>query len=167
MQTADYHLGKGVIELTMQRLLPGQFDTPAARVMLLAIGAQESAFRHRTQIGGPARGYWQFEQGGGVHGVLGHHATRLQARSCCLLRTVAAVDSDVYAALASDDLLACAFARLLLWSDPAPLPEPGDAVSAWAYYVRTWRPGKPREADWKHNYRGALGAVLNQAEVVA
>ena len=50
-------------------LLPPAMDTPDARVLLLAIGLQESKFSHRLQIGGPARGYWQFEQGGGVRGV--------------------------------------------------------------------------------------------------
>ncbi|OMG90710.1 hypothetical protein [Achromobacter xylosoxidans] len=36
-------------------LLPAAMDTPAARVMLLAIGLQESRFVRRRQIGGPAR----------------------------------------------------------------------------------------------------------------
>ena len=42
------------------KLLPGM-DSAKARVMLLAIGLQESRFEHRRQIGGPARGFWQFE----------------------------------------------------------------------------------------------------------
>ncbi|MCV6902125.1 MAG: hypothetical protein NTT76_05400, partial [Achromobacter xylosoxidans] len=54
-------------------LLPAGMDTQAAHVMLLAIGLQESRFTHRQQIGGPARGFWQFEKGtrasrGGVWG---------------------------------------------------------------------------------------------------
>ena len=54
-------------------LLPAAMNTPQARCMLLAIGLQESRFVHRRQIGGPARGFWQFERGtrtsrGGVWG---------------------------------------------------------------------------------------------------
>ncbi|MFD2404962.1 hypothetical protein [Azorhizophilus paspali] len=33
-----------------------------AETMLLAIGLQEFAFRHRHQIGGPAHSYWMFER---------------------------------------------------------------------------------------------------------
>lgn len=54
-------------------LLPAKMDTPKARVMMLAIGMQESRFEHRKQIGGPARGFFQFEEAGGVRGVLKLH----------------------------------------------------------------------------------------------
>ena len=37
-------------------------QSPEAEVLLLAIATQESALRHRTQVGGPARGHWQFER---------------------------------------------------------------------------------------------------------
>jgi len=37
-----------------------------ARLMLMAIAGQESAWEHRRQIGGPARSFWQFEGGGDV-----------------------------------------------------------------------------------------------------
>ena len=42
-------------------LLPARMDTRAARALLVAIGLQESRFEHRRQIGGPARGFFQFE----------------------------------------------------------------------------------------------------------
>ena len=57
--------------------------------MLLAIGLQESRLTHRRQIGGPARGLWQFERGGGVAGVLRHAASRDHALSVCDARRVA------------------------------------------------------------------------------
>ena len=38
-------------------LLPPNMDSREARVMLLAIGMQESRFKHRKQIGGPAKGF--------------------------------------------------------------------------------------------------------------
>src|SRR6185312_9712128 len=114
-----------VIVPTFQHLLPGKFDTPEARVQLLANGLQESGFRTRQQQGGPAHGLWQCEQGGGVRGVLNNVASRAYARGACSVRMVAPVESDVYWALLTDDLLACAIARLILWCNPEPLPAVG------------------------------------------
>jgi hypothetical protein len=140
-------------------LLPAAMNTPQARVMLLAIGLQESRFIHRRQIGGPARGFWQFEQGGGVRGVLAHPSSRDYAISVCDEREVAATARDVYNMLEHDDVLAAAFARLLLWTDPARLPRIGDADAALALYLRTWRPGKPHPASWPGLYAQAVAAV--------
>lgn len=133
-------------------LLPPAMDSREARVIVLAIGFQESDFEARRQHGdGPARGFWQFERGGGVRGVLEHPATRAAAAS--LLDTLNYSSEDVYAALEHNDLLACAFARLLLWTHPAPMPADGPA--AWAYYLATWRPGKPRPDEWAANFHDA------------
>lgn len=151
--------GAGIVEKTMQHLLPAKFDGRQARVLLLGIGLQESGFLTRRQDGGPARSYWQFEQGGGIRGVLTHPASSIWAKAVCLHRAVAPTESDVYAAFLVDDLLACAFARLLLWTDAAPLPALGDAENAWKYYLRNWRPGKPRPDDWAANYAAALDAA--------
>lgn len=140
-------------------LLPSAMDTPQARVMLLAIGLQESRFVHRRQIGGPARGFWQFEKGGGVRGVLTHASTREQAQLVSKARGVPATADAVYDALDKDDVLAAAFARLLLWSDPKALPALGDADAAWALYLRTWRPGKPHPQTWPDLYRQAVAEV--------
>ncbi|XFB08402.1 hypothetical protein AAGT13_00040, partial [Azotobacter salinestris] len=92
----------------------------------LTIGLQESGLIHRRQIGGPARGWWQFEQGGGVAGVLRHPASAGYARGVCTARKVSPEPGIVWAELEHDDTLAAAFARLLLWTDPAPLPEVGE-----------------------------------------
>lgn len=140
-------------------LLPAKMDTPAARVMLLAIGLQESRFIHRRQINGPARGFWQFERGGGVVGVLTHSASAALARQVCEARGAAPSSPAVYAQLESDDVLAAAFARLLLWSDPRALPAVGATDAAWALYLRTWRPGKPHPQTWPDLYRQAVAAV--------
>lgn len=140
-------------------LLPSRMDSERARVMLLAIGLQESRFEHRRQIGGPARGFWQFERAGGVQGVLRHPATRDLARAVCVERGVAADATAVYQRLEHDDLLACAFARLLLWTDPQSLPAPGYASASWQYYLRTWRPGKPHRQTWDALYAQAVDAV--------
>jgi len=138
-------------------LLSPRMDSPEARVLLRAIGFQESGFKSRRQYGnGPARGYWQFEAGGGVIGVLSHHSTATRARIVCSLRGVMPIVPDVHAALEFDDVLAAAFARLLLWTDRAPLPALGDQAGAWEYYLRTWRPGKPHADRWADNYARAI-----------
>lgn len=148
-----------VVRPTYAEVLPSKFNSREANVLLLTIGLQESRFEHRLQIGGPARGFWQFERGGGVAGVLSHEETRDYAKAVCAIRTVATFTANVYAALADDDLLACSFARLLLWSDPHPLPELGHAGAAWEYYLRNWRPGKPHERTWGDFYSQALKAL--------
>lgn len=140
-------------------LLPAKMDSKQARVMMIAIGLQESRFEHRRQIGGPARGFWQFEKSGGVRGVLRHPATKLHALAVCNAVDIHAREDDVYQGLEHDDVLAAAFARLLLFSDPKPLPEFGDAEDAWVYYLRTWRPGKPYRHTWDALYAKALEMV--------
>lgn len=145
-------------------LLPAKMGSAAARVMLLAIGMQESRFVHRRQIGGPARGFWQFEKGtrasrGGVWGVSLHAASKDHLAALCKARSVAFDPDAIYAALEYDDVLAAGVARLLLWTDPKALPAIGDADAAWALYLRTWRPGKPHPETWPAMYPQALAAV--------
>ena len=132
----------------------------AAEALMLAIGLQESRFKARDQIVqgkaagqvGPATGYWQFERGGGVAGVMSHHLTADIARK-------AASDAGVpferdaiwrHFATPAGDELAATFARLLLFTDPRSLPPATVAGEdeAWSYYVRNWRPGKPHRASW-------------------
>ncbi|CAB3952649.1 hypothetical protein [Achromobacter piechaudii] len=149
-------------------LLPAKMDTPAARVMLLAIGLQESRFQHRRQLVGnpprpigPAKSFWQAEQGGGmVHGVRLHAATRAAAAALYQARGVPARDAAIWDAIENDDVLAAGLARLLLWSDPKTLPAIGDADGAWALYLRTWRPGKPHPDTWPDLYRQAVAGVV-------
>jgi hypothetical protein len=135
-----------------------------AEVMLLAIAGQESALQHRFQVHGPARGFWQFERGGGLKGVLMHKATaRIMDATLKELGIWGhgGIDSDgdAWDALPYSELLQVTAARCLLWTDPQPLPEVGDEQLAWAYYLRCWRPGKPRCDDWTTHYRAALQAV--------
>lgn len=128
-------------------LLPSRMSDARAEAMLLAIGLQESLLIHRRQIGGPARGLWQFERGtaasrGGVWGVFLHPASGSLLKQVAKARGIDLPSpSNLYPALEHDDVLAAAAARLLLWTDPGPLPELGDADAAWALYLRTWRPG--------------------------
>ena len=139
-------------------ILGEHFDTPAARAMLWAIGRQESRFEHRRQIGGPARGFWQFEKGGGVKGVLAHKASKAHAIALCKERGVDATTTAVYPALEKDDILAAGFARLLLFTDPRPLPAPvmASVDDAWVYYKNNWRPGKPHPQTWRGFWKEAV-----------
>ena len=146
------------------RLLPPAMDSKEARLLMYAIGLQESRFTHRAQVidgggKGPARGYWQFERGGGVTGVLRHPASRFWANSVCNARNIPAQPLNVWLALETDDVLAAAFARLLLFTDPARLPAVGEQSESWTYYLRNWRPGKPHPRTWPECYGAALKAV--------
>lgn len=132
-----------------------------ARVMLLAIAGQESGLRYRAQVGGPARGLWQFERGGGVRGVLNHPATAKVAARACAELLVPATEMSVHPALEHNDDLACVFARLLLLSDAAALPGVDQPDAGWAYYLRNWRPGKPHPQTWAEKWRDALEAVAS------
>ena len=140
------------------RLLPAEMASPQAEVQLLAIMLQESRLKHRRQIRGPARGLPQFETGG-VRGVMNHPASRARARMVCVSRDVVFEASEIHARMEHDDVLAAAFARLLLWTDPQPLPKLGDAQGAWDLYIRTWRPGKPHRHTWDKLYHDAHRAV--------
>ncbi|MNX11332.1 hypothetical protein D3C86_410920 [compost metagenome] len=145
-------------------LLPVQMDTVPARVMLLSIGLQESRFLHRRQIGGPARGLWQFEKGtrasrGGCWGVFLHESSRKPLETVCKSRSVRFDPDAIYGALEYDDVLAAGVARLLLWTDPKALPEVGKVDSAWALYLRTWRPGKPHPQTWPALYGRAVAEM--------
>ena len=147
-------------------LLPSKMDSNKARVMLVAIGLQESRFLHRRQLvgnppkpTGPATGFWQFERGGGVAGVLRHKSTSIIARDICEKRGVKPESFDVWEALQRDDVLAAAFARLLLWTDPKSIPDEADVDGAWDLYIRTWRPGKPHRSTWDSLHKEAVEAV--------
>lgn len=131
-------------------MLPAALDTAAARAQMLAHALQESGFVHRRQMVGPAHGFWQFESGGGVHGVLTHRATKPLITP--VIEALQYKPGDCYYAIVDNDILAAAFARLLIFSHPRPLPERGDRDGAWRYYIETWRPGKPHPETWAALY---------------
>lgn len=140
--------------------LLGVGDSPEARVQMLAIGLQESRFEYRRQMNnGPAMGFWQFERGGGVRGVLRHPTSKVRAESLCKTRGVPPDEMEVWKALQHDDVLAAGFARLLLLTDPKKLPDLGNAQAAWDTYIRNWRPGKPHPQTWPALYAKALQYV--------
>lgn len=130
-------------------MLPDRMSSAEARLIMLAISGQEADFHHRWQVFdlarpeamGAARGLWQFERGGGVKGVLTHPRSRSHAAGVCSARGVDQTVPAVYGRLHADDVLAAAFARLLLWTNAAPLPAIGDEEGAWKAYLQEWRPG--------------------------
>lgn len=155
--TQDFPL-HAVLNAAMS-LLPTSMDSLEARAMLYAIARQESRLTYRRQIGGPARGFWQFEQSGGVRGVVMHAATRP-----LLLPVLERLRYDehvptLYAVIEHNDILAAVFARLLLYTVPQRLPGPDDADEGLRQYLWAWRPGMPHPETWAGFYREAWAAT--------
>jgi hypothetical protein len=152
------------------RLLPPQLDSPEARAMMLAIALQESRFQHRIQLLGPSRNWWQSLNGParsflqfekiGVRGVLEHRASRALALE--VLSHLRYPDDPVriHEALAHNDLLAFALARLALRRFPTALPKEGDYEESWRQYIAIWAPGKAHRHTWDEFYDLAWSAVL-------
>lgn len=139
-------------------LLPDRMESERASVMLMAIAFQESGFMHREQVRGPARGYWQFETAG-VHGVLTHRATSGHARAVCINLGYQPNLLEIHSAIRDNDVLAGAFARLLMFTVPDPLPSTADLADAWRQYLWAWRPGKPHRDRWDANHAKAVNTV--------
>lgn len=136
-------------------LLPAAMDTAEARVMLIVIGLQESRMLHRRQLvgnpprpTGPAKGLLQFERLGGCKGVVNHPASRYWMHRVCVTQGVVFNATAVWNALETNDVLAFAAGRLLLFTDPKRLPATTDTRGAWNLYIRTWRPGRPHRDTW-------------------
>lgn len=175
MQTLD-SITKSAIDPAFA-LLPPELDTKEARVETLAIALQESELTARRQLvgrpprpTGPAKSFWQGEEGGGmVAGVRTHPATKNLAAKLYAARGVAPNNRAIWNAIENDDVLAAGLARLLLYSDPKRLPALGKEQEAFDYYLRTWRPGAwtngtaAKRAElrqkWSSNYRKALAYV--------
>lgn len=160
MVTSDvlWHVWDRTIPSAMA-MLPGRMDTPEAKAMLLAIGLQESRFRHRVQVGGPAHGFWQFESGGGIKGVLAHASSRPFILPVCATLCYPAKQKECYEAVTHNDTLACVFARLLLWTVPGVLPTMNEPGKGWAQYLSGWRPGKPHPSTWSQHFSHAWTIV--------
>lgn len=149
-------------------LLPPQMHTLEATAFLLTAGLQESKFLERRQVlaggrPGPAAGLWQFERGGGVHGVLTHPTTSVLALDALWALHYHVTKSSaarVHAALEHNDVLAAVFARLLLWTLPAALPRRDQPELAWSQYLAAWQPGKPHPETWPDYHRIAWQRVM-------
>lgn len=144
-------------------LLPARMDTRAARAMLVAIAVQESGLRHRVQQDGDddpyddAVGWWQFERIGAAE-VRRHHASaELMAG---VLHVLGYAPDHPHHAIAHNDVLAAAYARLALWRLPTPLPDGRmDEELGERQYLQAWRPGILRREKWHDSYSTGWAAV--------
>ncbi len=153
-----WHINDRVIPAALD-LLPGRMNSLEARAMLLAIGLQESKFQHRRQVNGPAHSFWQFEQAGGVAGVLSHPMTASIITPICDFLLYPTTTLACYTAIEHNDVLAACFARLLLWTDSRPLPLRHQEESGWQIYYAQWRPGKPHPQTWHSAFVNAWQIV--------
>lgn len=143
-------------------VLPEPMNSPQATAMLLSIGLQESRFLHRRQIGGPARGVFQFERGGGIKGVMTHQQTRGPlATALTELRYAGVLGSavELHKVVEHNDVVACVFARLLLYTVPLALPTRDEPGLGWSQYIDGWRPGKPHRETWTNFFTEAWHRV--------
>lgn len=147
-------------------LLPGAMTSPEARAMLLATGLQESEFHARRQGGhgttpgqGPARSFWQFERMGGVAEILTGPTTAPIIIPICRMFLYEPTPAVCHVAIENHDVLAACFARLLLYVDPRTMPSPIETDKGWSIYLKNWRPGAPRPADWPRNFARAWQIV--------
>lgn len=151
-----------IVEPTLQWMAPlvGIEPTDQARVLLMAIAGTESNWTERLQGGGgPARGRHQFEGGdmSGLAQVL--MACPIHAKAVCTALVIPYDRPTIFQAVAWNDTLDCAMARLLLWQHPPKLPALGDVQGAYQYYLDTWHPGAPRPAEWSGYYDQSLAAI--------
>lgn len=156
------------------KLLPRQMSSPEATCQSVAIALQESRILHRRQLIntddgpkplGPAMGFWQFEKMGGVVEVLTSPKTKQMALGVCEAREIKPTTTAVWWGLSRDDVLAAAFARLLLWIHRNPLPRLNCREDeAWDYYISMWRPGKPHRETWNQFLYTARAATKEYYE---
>lgn len=159
-----------MIELLRRHLVPAALTLLPERMrakesigLLAAIAWQESRGKERRQVvivdgqrrSGPAAGFFQFEEHGAVKGVLSHAATSVLARDVLVaLRYQRDLTvRQVWERLEHNDVLACALARLLLWTLPEVLPGADQPAAGWAQYDAAWRPGKPHPETWADAWR--------------
>ena len=64
-------------------------------------------------------------------------------------------------ALQCSDLGACAIAVGILSLTPGKLPAVGDRDGAWEYYLKAWRPGKPRPERRHEAYQTTMRTVVD------
>ena len=141
-----------------------------AMTIMVAIALRESDCWHKVQMsasGKPipmlARGFWQFERDGGVAEICQHPALAW-CRSAILDLGYEIERDRLHEAIGYDQTLAAVMARGLLWIDPAALPAPvaSSVEIAYAYYIRRWRPGRPRLEKWPANWLSAVKATREE-----
>jgi len=139
---------------------------PRATLFLLAAAGQESDWQDIAQYGGgPGRGPWQDEPET-CGEILGNSASTAMALAVCDALSISPTQTAVWSHIivASDMVLATAFARLDLWCDPFALPSYGNLEDCYDTYIRVWQPGLPSLSRWKTVYPQALAAMPAQEQ---
>lgn len=159
-------LQPGLVDL---QSLGGPPKSASAARFLLAVALQESRCEWRYQIvrddmrPGPARSFWQLEAAGGVTGVMSHKASAALCGKLCERHEVKHQRGAIWRAMEGHDMLAVGMARLLLLTDPFPIP--ATEAGAWTCYAhRLWRSGNPHPATWQGHWRVASETVGLPAE---
>jgi hypothetical protein len=152
------------IRPALDELVPlGIASSPQAARFILAIALQETGLRNRRQVVaggaevGPAASFWQFEQGGGVKGVLTHSSAAKRMAAVCESYNVQPTTAGLWEAMRYQDIVAAAAARLLVYTLPGALP--ATEAEGWAQYVSAWRPGKPHPETWPAAWKVATETV--------
>lgn len=153
--------------------LGAPFNSREAAVLLGAIYIQESGLKHRRQMPrGPARGYCQIEPPTAIDVLgrskpirdfcasIGVKAPKLGSGGPDILREYDDNVREFRCALQYCDAATCAIARGILLLEPSPLPIDGDIQAGWKYYLKCWRPGKPRAEAWEESYRTAINEQM-------
>ncbi|MGH8567428.1 MAG: hypothetical protein ACREXU_05265 [Gammaproteobacteria bacterium] len=130
--------------------------------LLIAIAIQESDLTHRRQSPrGPARSWWQIEPAT-AYDTIGRYRPAAD-----MLRELRLDKDYILPVLEWCDPAACAIAAgivklcpLALPAIPESAPITGAREACWEYYLRAWRPGKPRRERWDEAFEGAVKAML-------
>jgi hypothetical protein len=130
----------------------------AAKRMLLATAFVESGLRNRRQIGnGTAKSFWMFERVTIQHLlVTTHNHVGSILRKACNFHNCAIDSIQIHSCIEGHDDLAVILARLLMHSKDYPIPL--SQKDSYNYYIRTWKPGRPRPERWDAAY--TLAAVF-------
>lgn len=149
------------IQHPAEMLYPAPVFLPTS-LLLLTIAGVETAWGARVQVpGGQARGFWQCQKDGAIANAMARRL--LTCRRVCDTLCVPCDIDTIFEAIAWNDALAFAIARVALDCDPNPIPSIGDAQNAWATYLRVWRPGKPSEDRFMLAYHEALAVLAPPA----
>ena len=148
-------------------ILPSVSVNRDVHVFLLAAAGQESGWRNVAQAGEGSfdRGLGPFQmQENTCADIMSNLATDAKTVIVCAKLGIVRTSAAVYAALLAHPNLATAFARLDLYADPSPVPDAAAVQGGWETYLRVWRPGDPRPADWITNHAAALAAVPQETK---
>lgn len=159
-----------IIVPTLSAMREGRVHDRAT--LLIAIAIQESGLTCRRQTPrGPARSWWQIEPLTAIDTLQRYpSAQRLVSELGYHVRR----GENISAILEWCDAGACAIAAgivrlcpLALPAIPLSAPIVGAKEECWRYYLRAWRPGKPRPERWGEAFGSALKAMTGESVLIS